>query len=133
MKNDEEIKTDIYKVIQGSKLQKEVTGIVKKTKRPRNSKKEDIVISILSNENAQLQIATVNVNIYVQDEIVGNQPEEDTKRCDKLCKLAEQLFDMFRGDGYRARLLSQRVYEVEGADEHIINNKIEYKIVNERL
>lgn len=131
MKTDEAIKTDVYKVIKKSDLMKEVTGVLKKTKRPHNSKKEDIVISILANEVAQIQEATVNVNIYVADITVDSQPEEDTVRLGKLCELAANLFEVFTGDGFRARLTSQRVFEVEGTNEHIINNRIEYKFLNE--
>ena len=131
MKTDAEIKTDIYKVINGSPLHKAVTGKLKKTKRPHNSTKEDIVISVLVNMNAQIQIATVNVNIYVADNIIDNQPEEDTVRTAELGKLAAELFEVFSGENYRATLVSQRVFEIDGTNEHAINNQIEYKFLNE--
>ena len=130
MKTDAAIKTDIYKVIKGSPLHNAVTGKLKKTKRPHNSTKEDIVISVLANVNGQIQTATVNVNIYVADNIVDNQPEEDTVRTAQLGQLAADLFDVFAGDGYRATLISHTVFEVE-SNEHVINNKIEYKFLNE--
>ncbi len=136
MKTDEEIKTDVYRVIVGSELQRAITGKVSKRKRPHNSGNEDIVISVLANENGQIQTATVNVNIFVQDEYIDGQPEEKTIRIKELCKMAETLFDVFSGDGFRSRLLSQRVMENEGTagqpvPEHVINNKIEYKFNNE--
>lgn len=132
MKSDEAIKTDMYEYINGSQLQTAVNGVLRKTRRPENSNKEDIIISILANENGQIQTATVNVNIYVPNKIVDElYSEEDTKRCDELSQLACLLFEVFRGDDYRARLISQRVYEIDGSDECVINNKIEYKQVNE--
>ena len=133
MKTDEAIKTDIFKHIKGSELAQAITGKVSKRKRPHNSNKEDIVISILANVNGQIQTATLNVNIYVADIIVDNQPEEDTVRLETLCTLAANLFDVFWGQNneYRASLLSQRVMEADGTNEHIINNKIEYKFNNE--
>ena len=132
MKSDIEIKTDVYRYINGSELHRAVTGVLRKTgKRPHNSKNEDIVISVLANVNGQIQTATVNVNIYVAANIVDGQPEEQSKRLEELCDLASDLFDVFRGGGYRARLLEQRVFEVAGADEYVINNKIEYKQLNE--
>lgn len=132
MKSDIGIKTDVYKHIMGSELQKAVTGVVRKTgKRPHHSKKEDIIISVLANVNGQIQTATVNVNIYVAANVVKGQAEEQTQRLQVLCDLASSLFDVFRGGGYRARLLEQRVFEVDGADEYVINNKIEYKQNNE--
>ena len=132
MKSDIAIKTDVFRHIQGSELHKAVTGQLRKTgKRPHGSKAEDIVISMLANTNGQVQTATVNVNIYVAANIVDRQAEEDTIRLDQLCKLSASLLDVFRGDDFRAELLEQRVFEVSGADEYVINNKIEYKQVNE--
>lgn len=132
MKSDIDIKTDVFHRIQGSALANEVTGVVRKTgKRPKGSKKEDIIISMLANQNGQIQNATVNVNIYVAAEIVNGQAEEKSLRLKTLCDLAGSLFEVFRGNDYRAHLLEQRVFEVEGADEYVINNKIEYKQVNE--
>jgi len=131
MRSDEDIKTNIFKFIKGSELHQAVTGKLSKRKRPKGSKKEDIVISILANENGQVQIAYVNVNIYVKDVIVDNQPEEDTLRLATLSTLADTLFGEFYGPEYTLTLLSQRVIEVEGAEEHVINNKIEYKTINE--
>ena len=132
MKSDIEIKTDVYNHIMGSELQRTVTGVVRKTgKRPHGSKNEDVVISMLANANGQIQTATVNVNIYVAANVVDSQAEEQTKRLQVLCDLSSSLFDVFRGGGYRARLLEQRVFEVDGVDEYVINNKIEYKYNNE--
>ena len=132
MKSDIDIKSDVFHYINGSELHKAVTGVLRKTgKRPHNSKKEDIIISVLANVNGQIQTATVNVNIYVAANIVKGQAEEDTKRLKELCDLASGLFDVFRGSDFRARLLEQRIFEVEGADEYVINNRIEYKQNNE--
>ena len=132
MKSDIEIKTDVFNRIKGSDLEGEVTGVVRKTgKRPLNSRNEDIIITMLANQNGQTQTATVNVNIYVAANVVKGQAEEATTRLKRLCQLSSKLFDVFWGKGYRCRLLEQRVYEVEGADEYVINNKIEYKQNNE--
>ena len=132
MKSDIDIKTDVFRHIMGSPLQQAVTGVVRKTgKRPHNSTSEDIVINVLANVNGQIQTSTVNVNIYVAANVVDGQAEEATVRLKDLCDLASSLFDVFRGDDFRARLLEQRVFEVSGADEYVINNKIEYKQNNE--
>jgi len=132
MKSDIDIKTDVFKHIQGSALEAEVTGVLRKTgKRPKGSRNEDIIISVLANVNGQIQTATVNVNIYVEANIVDGQPEEQTVRLKTLCDLSSSLFNVFGGNDYRARLLEQRVFEVDGADEYVINNKIEYKQNNE--
>lgn len=131
MKTDIDIKDDIYMFIKGSKLHKAVTGKLSKTLRPFNSLKEDIVISVLSNQNGQIQDAFVNVNIYVADLIRDNQPEEDSKRLRTLCDLAKSLLEVGRGNDFRFVLDSQRVMKVNGSDEHFINNKLLYRQCNE--
>lgn len=131
MKSDIEIKDDIYMYIKGSTLDYEATGKLCKTKRPSDSDYEDIVISVLANQNAQIQEALVNVNIYVKDVIRNNQAEENTIRLRKLCELAEGLLKVGRGNDYRFILDSQRVLEVEGKNEHFINNKLLYRQCND--
>ena len=131
MKTDEEIKTDMFKFIKGSALHQAVTGKLSKRKRPKGSDKEDILISILANENGQVQIAYVNVNIYVKDDLIDGQHEEATQRLTQLSRLADDLLGEFYGQEYTLTLLSQRVMEVPEAGEHVINNKVEYKSINE--
>ena len=120
-----------YQIIKGSTLEKAVTGKLKKTRRPANSNKEDIVISILENGSGQVQEAFVNVNIYVSDDVRDGQAEENSSRLRQLCKLATELLEVQRGEDYRFTLDKQRVMEVNGKNEHFINNKLLYKQVNE--
>lgn len=131
MKSDIDVKDDIYGHIKGSALEKAVTGKLRKTKRPNESDKEDIVISVLANQNGQIQECFVNVNIYIPDIFRNNQAEEDTIRLRKLCNMSEKLLKVGFGDSYRFELDSQRVLEVNGKDEHVINNKLLYRQCNE--
>lgn len=131
MKTDIDIKDDIYNLLKKSALVKEVTGVLRKTKRPDNSVKEDIIISVLANQNGQIQEAFVNVNIYVSDLFRDNQYEENSPRLRKLCKMSEELLKVGRGNDYRFTLDSQRVLEVSGKNEHCINNKLLYKQYND--
>lgn len=138
MKTDIDIKDDIWRVIKKSPLFKEVTGELKKTSvRPKESRKEDIVISVLANNIRQKQLAYVNVNIYVADNYVDGQSEENSERLRRLCKMAFSVFENVRGVDFRLSLTDpnfdcgQRVIESEGTSEHVINNKILYQIINE--
>lgn len=131
MKSDIDIKDDVYMFIKGSPLAKAVNGKLSKTIRPAKSNKEDIIISILSNQNAQMQEAFVNVNIYVKDLVKDNQYEEDTVRLRELCKIAESTLKVGRGECFRFTLDSQRVMEVNGMKEHFINNKLLYRQYND--
>lgn len=132
MKNDIEIEDDIFKHIKGSPLMEAVNGVLRKNnKRPLNSTKEDVIISILANENGQTQEALVNVNVYVRDIYIDGQYEADSRRCRELGNICENLFTLLRGDDYRVTLKSQRVLEVVGANEHFINNRLLYRNNNE--
>lgn len=136
MKSDIDIKDDVYKVILDSPLHQAVTGELSKRKRPHNSKKEDIVISILVNETKQAQMAYVNVNVYVAGKNVKGQVEEDTARLRTLCQLSFELFENVKGKDFRLTIsdgkyeCGQRVIETD-TGENIINNKLLYQIINE--
>lgn len=138
MKSDVDIKDDVWRVINKSALLKEVTGELKKTSiRPKGSRSEDIIISILANDTKQKQVAYVNVNIYVADDNIDGQSEEKTARLRKLCQMSFNLFDNVRGNDFRLSLTDpnfecgQRVIESVGTSEHVINNKVLYQIINE--
>lgn len=138
MKSDVDIKDDVWRVINKSALLKEVTGELKKTSiRPKGSRSEDIIISILANDTKQKQVAYVNVNIYVADDDIEGQSEEKTARLRKLCQMSFSLFDNVRGNDFRLSLTDsnfecgQRVIESAGTSEHVINNKVLYQIINE--
>lgn len=138
MKSDVDIKDDVWRVINKSALLKEVTGELKKTSiRPKGSRSEDIIISILANDTKQKQVAYVNVNIYVADDNVDGQSEEQTTRLRKLCQMSFDLFDNVRGNDFRLSLTDpnfecgQRVIKSVGTSEHVINNKVLYQIINE--
>lgn len=132
MKTDQEIKQEVYDYIKGSVLEEAVSGVLTKRKRPLNSKKEDIVISVLANVNAQRQEAFVNVNIYVPDQNVkkNGQFEEDGERLEELERLSADFLNVFWVGPARISLDTQRTLEVENGTEHVINNKLLYLIEN---
>ena len=130
MKNDEQLKTDIYRYIKTTALYSEVNGELSKTKRPKDSRLEDIVISVKSNTNGQKQIAYVNVHIYSPAMIIDRQKEEDTARLNVLCTLSADAFESFFIDGVHYTLNTQRVTELN-TDEYLINNEIKCVIINE--
>ena len=136
MKSDIDIKDDVYKVILDRPLHQAVTGELSKRKRPHNSKKEDIVISILANETKQAQMAYVNDNVNEAGNNVKGQVEEDTVRLRTLCQRSFELFENVKGKDFRLTIsdakyeCGQRVIETE-TGENIINNKLLYQIINE--
>lgn len=132
MKNETEIKTDIYQYLKSTELIKNISGEMTKTLRPDKSDKEDVVISVLSDPtNKQIEEVYVNVNVYVPDVLCGTQYEENTIRLNELCKLSFNALRIAIGKDYRMSLATQKIYDVPGKNEHFINNKILYQICNE--
>ena len=132
MKNEFKIKTDIYHILKGSDLIKNVSGKLSKTVRPDSSNNEDVVISVLSDPGAvQIEEVYVNVNVYVPDVKRGNQYEENSPRPDQLCELSINALKSVIGNSFRVSLATQKTYEVPGKNEHFINNKVLYQICNE--
>lgn len=135
MKTDIDIKDDVYMLVSESALAGKVTGAISKTLRPANSRKEDVVISILANTNERPQSAYVNVNVYVPDSAVKyevddqtvTQYEEDSARLREICNLCKELFETYVGDTYRITLDSQRVLSSSDDGAHIVNNKLLYQ------
>ena len=133
MKSDILIKDDLSGFIKGSRLATSVTGKVCKTSvRPKDSDKEDVVISVVTNMNGQIQEAVVNVNIYVKDDYIKTtgQYQEATIRLRELCSIASETLEVGNGNDFRFTLESQKVLAVE-TNEHVINNRLIYKQVNE--
>lgn len=127
MKTDIDIKDDLFTYIQGSDLEKVVTGRIEKTERRTDSTLEDILISVDENENGGIQSALCTVNIYVADLLRENQYIEDTIRLRELCAKAKALFEVAHFNDARFYLTAQRVKKVESVNEHRIENKIIYK------
>ena len=131
MKSDIDIKDEIYNLLKGSELAQAVTGEVYKTRRPKNSTKEDIIIAVVANEGSQKQEAVVNVNVYVEDNVIDGQPEEDTIRCRELADIAKSVLQEVHINGAWVRPSPPRVFEAQDIPWHIINNKLSYKFLNE--
>lgn len=132
MRNEMEIKDDVYHLLKGSPLMDAVTGKLSKTLRPADSSNEDVVISVLTpNPNRQVQELYLNINVYVADVKRGTQYEENTARLRELMTIAEQTLNRAHGKHYRLTLYEQKSYEVPGRNEHFINNKVLYQFCNE--
>lgn len=133
MKSDIDIQDELYKAINHSVLMETVTGVLKKKHRPANSAKEDVVISTLANNIGQRQEAYATVNVYVKDNLVNGQYEENDKRLRTLCQLCFQVLDNIRGKDFRVSFApdgGQTIIDTENG-EHVISNKLLYQIINE--
>ncbi len=111
-----------------------ITGSIYKLTRPVDSVKEDIVINCLPVTNNLLQLATVNVNIYVPDfhaTVSGTQQYlPDLARLDTLAAMAITALDNINMPGYYFYVASQVVYNEEAIHQHFINIRIEFRNIN---
>lgn len=101
----------------------------------RTSDTEDIVVSVLSiDTSGDVHTAFVNVNIYVKDSYTKEGvPQANTQRIRELSHIFSRELNRFWGDGYRVELESERLLTVEALNEHLINYKLYYQHINERL
>ena len=126
MKSDAEITDILYSILKGSDLHREVLsrgGKLYTDERPKNSGKEDITILVLDNlVGGDSQENVVNINIYVPDTPRDNQMIIDKPRVRILSRLLEE----YTVSDYRFSIEKQKVYKVNGADEHCINNRLSF-------
>lgn len=88
-----QIQGDIRRMLTGSKLAEEVSGgVYRNGYRPRDSRKEDIIVTFTAGIPDQIETGVVTVNIYVPDiDPCGNGVfVEDGQRTERLETLAQQ-------------------------------------------
>ena len=131
MKNDAEVRQDIYAIVVSSPIKDAISGEVRIIPRAKGSNAEDCIISVQGNLDGQIQNCIVYVNVYVQN--INNRGEsvENVARTSMLAKLCEDTLQSGYGNGFRYYIESQRISAVNGKDEHVIVNKLHYKFNNE--
>lgn len=125
----------IYKVLNDGGFESLITGrMYKDVERPTGSTKEDVVINCLPMSNDQVQLATINVNIYVPDlEIkVDSKPQfiKNTMRLKSLADAAISLLEFVADDLHDFYIESQGVVPELSIHQHYVNLRIQYKYYN---
>ena len=90
-----------------------------------------MTINVLDGINGQEQEAVVNVNVYVPD--VNYQVGEfvqDEERIRELSDICINLLDGYSCDDYLLNIEKQRVFPLVESSQHVINNRVLFKIVN---
>lgn len=132
--------TDVfYHYIKSKGLDNMVSGSLYRTPRPINSMLEDIVISVLSSGNGQIQPFVLNINIYVPDIRRGKEFILDEERLAPLMRKGADIFShgkiVYPLDGTEFDIIfdleSQKIYEVNGADFHAINHRVRVNVCTE--
>jgi hypothetical protein len=125
----------LHGIVKVSALKTAVNGgLYKNNDRPDNSKLEDIVINCLPASGAQLQTATVNVNIYVPDLMIKidgkNQYKSNFTRLKTLTTLGITLLREIAMPGYIIEIVNQSTIREELIHQHFINIRLEFKTFN---
>lgn len=134
MKDDVDIRQDIYLFLMDSAIKEAIEGEISYTGRG-DANTEDCIISVLDNEFGQIQDAYVNVNIYVQNISSDGKPVENVPRLKELAALSKAVLgtsiDARNFGTFRFYIEKQRILAVNGKDEFVINNKVKYKQSND--
>lgn len=92
-KTGKQIQGDIYRLLYGSKLAGQLSGgVYRNGYRPRDSRKEDAIVTFTSGMADQIQTGVVTVNIYVPDiDPWGNGTwVEDGERTEQIETMAQE-------------------------------------------
>ncbi len=113
---------------------KKPNGILTKSNRPQNSKKEDVVLNALTLTNETVQEGIINMNVYVPNLSLPTDPVDNTqadwKRLKYLAALAVEAIKETYGEDYNFGL-QQIVGPMEDAgNQHYLNLRIEFNAVN---
>lgn len=95
-KTGKQIQGDIYRLLCGSNLAAQLSGAVYRNGyRPRDSRKEDVIVSFTAGMADQIQTGVVTVNIYVPDiDPWGNGTwVEDGERTELIEAMSQEWFN----------------------------------------
>lgn len=99
MKTALDMVDDVYTLIDVPTLREAVNGVVIKYRRPKSSKKEDIVVNALAITNAPLQEGIVNINLHVPNlsnikfSDIADETQPNSEKIKQLCAIALPLLD----------------------------------------
>lgn len=134
-KTEKDIQTDFYTLLKGSDLVAMVNGIVYRDGfRPRDSKKEDIVIIYSAGEDdGEIQSGIVTLNIYVPDILPykNGTMVENAARTAKIERAAQEWYESIRGvmPEYIFRLYNTiHTTADEDINQHFVVVQVKYRL-----
>ena len=134
-KTAKDIQTDFYTLLKDSDLAAMVNGIVYRDGfRPRDSKKEDIVIIYSAGEDdGEIQSGIVTLNIYVPDILPykNGTMVENAARTAKIERAAQEWYESIRGvmPEYIFRLYSTiHTTADEDINQHFVVVQVKYRL-----
>lgn len=131
-KTAKQVQTDIIDLLRNSELAAEVTGeIYRRGYRPRDSRKEDIIVIFTTGIPDEIQTGVVTINIFIPDiDPYGNGVQvEDGERSETLEALAQRWVDNLSGTNYLFELQQTIYTEAEPEiNQHFVVVKLRYRL-----
>lgn len=131
-KTAKQVQTDIIDLLRNSELAAEVTGeIYRRGYRPRDSRKEDIIVIFTTGIPDEIQTGVVTINIFIPDiDPYGNGVQvEDGERSEALEALAQRWVDNLSGTNYLFELQQTIYTEAEPEiNQHFVVVKLRYRL-----
>lgn len=131
-KTAKQVQTDIIDLLRNSELAAEVTGeIYRRGYRPRDSRKEDIIVIFTTGLPDEIQTGVVTINIFIPDiDPYGNGvQEEDGERSETLEALAQCWVENLSGTNYLFELQQTIYTEAEPEiNQHFVVVKLRYRL-----
>lgn len=132
-----QVQTDVIALLQGSELAASISGKIYRgtaddSYRPRDSKKEDIIVIFTTGTAEQIEEGTVTINIYVPDVSVYGDGTlmEDGSRTLELERLAAQWVDSLQDCKTDYRFTLQQTIWTErepSLNQHFVVVKLAYQ------
>lgn len=120
----------IYTLLKTSQLKNAITGGLYKVQRPDDSKKEDIVINALPVTPGDINLCTVNVNVYVNDlqVSIGGKPQQqpDIQRLKQLADLGKMSLLEYSSQVFKFEITNIGLIREESVNQHFLNFRLEY-------
>lgn len=132
-KTGKQIQGDIYRFLRESTLAGEISGeVYRNGYRPRDSRKEDVIVTFTAGLPDQIQTGVVTINIYVPDIDADRNGTwvEDGARTEEMEKLAQEWVDSLTTavSNYKFKLQQTIYTETEPTiNQHFIVVKLSYE------
>ena len=126
---------DIYKQLLTSNLAKGISGkVYRKGMRPRNSIKEDVIVTYKTGLDGQIQNGFIVVNTYVPDILSGMDKLQDISRCKSIETLSSQFVETLKIGGYKFELTNNiQSFQLEESakdyEQHFVHIEIYFEYV----
>lgn len=131
MKTAVQIERDFYTIISQSQLGKELKGkVYRKEMRPIGSQEEDLILSLLSGVDEQVQTGVVAVSIYVKDMPFESRFVRNTERIGELLELVNSITENYSFGYVISTDGTPSIIQLEDISQHVISIRLYFEYLN---